>query len=57
MKLVVQAVRDCTSQPKRENHTRRPNAEGYPPIPHEEAQVHLQSDQEEEEYETDVGRG
>ena len=47
-KLVVESVCDRTSQPKRESHTRRSHTEGYSPIPNQEAQVHLESYQEEE---------
>lgn len=54
--LVVEPICDRTSQPKGESHTGRSNAERYPPIPHEEAQVHLESHEEEEEDQTDVGR-
>ena len=55
-KLMIESVRDCDSQPKRKSHSRRPNAERYPPISDQQSQIDLESDEEEEEYETDVGR-
>ena len=54
-KLVVESVCDCTSQPKRESHTRSSNTERYSPVPGQKAQVHLESYEEEEEDQTNVG--
>ena len=56
-KLMVESVRDCTPQPERESHTRRSDTERYSPIPDEKAQIHLESYQEEEKDQPDVGRG
>ena len=55
-KLMIESVCDRTSQAKRENHTRSSNTERYPPVLYEKPQVHLESHQEEEEDQTNVGR-
>ena len=56
-KLIIDSVCNCTSQPEGKSHTRRSNAECYPPILDQQAQIHLESYKEEEEDQTDVGGG
>ena len=55
--LVIESVGDCTSQAEWQNHTRRPHTESYSPIFHQKTQVHLESDEEEEEDQTNIGGG
>ena len=54
--LVVEAVRDCASEPEGKSHPRRSNTERYSPVPDQKPQVHLESHEEEEEDQTDIGR-
>ena len=54
---MVESICDCTSKPEGESHPGSSNTERYSPVVDEEAQVHLESDKEEEEDETHVGSG
>ena len=52
---MVESVCDRTSQPKREGHTGSSNTKRDPPVPHQEAQVHLEPNQKEEENQSNIG--
>lgn len=56
-KLVVEPVCNCTSKARWESHTGGSNTQRYSPIPDQEPQVHLESDKEKEEDQTNIGRG
>ena len=52
---MIQSICYATAQAEWKGHARQSDAQSNLPIGQEQAQVHLQSNQEQEEYQTDIG--
>ena len=55
MELVIQAPGNRTAQAKRQHHAGEPHAQRHPPVRHEELDVDLQADEEEEQHKAEIG--
>jgi len=55
MELVIQAPGNRTAQAKRQQHASESHAQRHSPVRHEELDVDLQADEEEEQHQAEIG--